>query len=220
MDTINRDLRRFPKLFLGLACLAFGIFLTKYSMLGMSPWGVLHDGISQQLGISFGKVSIFLGLIILVFTTLFLNAKVGFGTIFNILLIGQIIDFFEIVFEKELTTFGIQVIVLIIGVLFTTFGRSLYISSRLGPGPRDGLFVGVSRITGYQVKYVKPVIELTVLVIGFMLGGTTGVGTVVVVLVSGYLVQFFFKILRYDPHTSKQSCFTDYIKSRKVIKSN
>ena len=97
-----------------------------------------------------------------------------------------------------------------------TFGRSLYISTRLGPGPRDGLFVGLSRITKVDVKYIKPTIEMSVLLLGFLLGGIVGYGTVFLIITSGYMVQYFFKILHFDPKTETQS---SDVKIVEVVKS-
>ena len=92
-----------------------------------------------------------------------------------------------------------------------TFGRSLYISTKLGPGPRDGIFVGLSRITQIDVKYVKPAVEFTVLAIGFALGGIVGIGTLTSMLFSGYLVQYYFKKLGFNPKIENQRNLKEYL---------
>jgi uncharacterized membrane protein YczE len=216
MNLFLDDLKRLPTLFAGFILLALGIYLTKLSGLGMSSWSVFHDGLSIQLNLSFGVITQLLGLIILLFSMLLLKTKVGLGTIFNVIFVGMFIDIFEILIPNKPPTLMGNIIYLVCGVLLLTFGRSLYISSRLGAGPRDGLFVGLVRITKIDVKYVKPAIELVVLIIGYFLGGNVGLGTVLITLVSGYLVQFFFKVLHFDPKTEKQSNIFSFNKKRNL----
>ena len=210
MSLLRQDSRKLHILFLGYILLAFGIYLTKLSTLGMSSWSVFHDGLSIVTGMSFGLVTQLLGLIILALSIAFLKTKVGIGTIFNVLFVGIFIDLFELAFSDLPEILTYQVVVLIFGVVFTTMGRSLYIASKLGPGPRDGLFVGLSRITRIDVKYVKPFIEFIILGIGILLGGQSGLGTVLIILVSGYMVQFFFKVFGFDPKSKKQSDIMQY----------
>ena len=210
MDLFKSDLRKIPRLLIGLVVLALGIYLTKLSLLGMSSWSVFHDGLSIVTNLPFGVVTQLLGLVILVLSMNLLKTKVVLGTLFNIVFIGWFIDIFGIIYSTMPKDIVLQSFVLILGVLFTTLGRSLYIASKLGPGPRDGLFVGISRITKIQVKYVKITIELIVLGIGFLLGGTAGIGTVIIIVASGYLVQFFFKLFHFDSKSDKQSDVLEY----------
>jgi uncharacterized membrane protein YczE len=210
MTLFKNDTKRLPMLFLGFITLSFGIYFTKLSLLGMSSWSVFHDGLSIVTGLSFGVITQLLGLIILFLSVILLKSKVGLGTILNIIFVGMFIDILDFLYQVEFDNLVIQVIVLMFGVLFTTLGRSLYIASRLGPGPRDGLFVGLARITKIQVKYVKITIELIVLGIGILLGGLAGIGTVIIIIVSGYMVQFFFKLFHFDPKLEKQSNILEY----------
>lgn len=208
---IIEDLKRIPRFIIGLTILSFGIYLTKLAYIGLSPWSVLHDGIAMSLNLTFGTVTIFLGLIILVLSIVFLKTKIGIGTILNILIAGNLINLFEYLYYEIPSDLIMKIILFSIGLLCVTFGRSLYISSDLGPGPRDGLFVGLSRITHLEVKYIKPAIELTVLIIGILLGGNFSVGTIIIVITSGYLVQYFFKVLHFDPKKKTQSDIRNYI---------
>ncbi len=205
MEFFKEDVKQLPRLFTGFLLLAFGIYLTKLSLIGMSPWSVFHDGLGKQVNLPFGVMTQLLGLVILLLSIVILKTKVGIGTVFNVLFVGMFIDILDMLYQPVISKMMTQIIVLLIGVVATTFGRSLYISSCLGPGPRDGLFVGLSRITGVQVKIVKPIIEFIVLFFGYLMGGTIGVGTIILVVCSGYMVQFFFGLLGFDPTTSKQS---------------
>lgn len=191
--------------------MSLGITFNRLSTLGLSSWNIFHEGISNHLPFTFGVVVQLVGLVILVISVIFLKSKVGPGTILNILLVGFIIDKLKQYIIIEPDTMIFKVILITTGVLLMTMGRALYISSRLGPGPRDGLFVGLSRITGVQVKFIKPAIEFTVLLIGYLLGGTFGVGTVLTITISGYLVQFFFNVFNFDPKVVPNRSFRDYL---------
>lgn len=210
MNILNEDVKRLPVLLLGFFLLSLGMVLTLKAGLGMSPWGVFHLGLSEISGLSMGVVTQLLGLAILMLSVLLVKTKVGMGTLLNVLLIGFYIDFFIKVITYIPESIYNQWLLLFIGLVLMTFGRSLYISARLGAGPRDGLFVGLSSLFNIEVKYMKPIIEITVLIIGFFLGGTVGYGTIVLSLSSGYLVQLFFKLLRFNPKTDKQSGFENY----------
>jgi len=215
MNLLKEDLKHLPILFVGFAFLSFGMVLTKRADLGMNAWGVFHQGLSVQTGITFGVITILLGLVILVFSIWLLKTKIGIGTVLNVLIIGVMIDISDYLFTFIPETTTEKTVLLVIGLFVMTFGRALYISTGLGEGPRDGIFVGLHLITKYEIKYIKPVIEFTVLLFGYLLGGTVGLGTLVIIVGSGYLVQTYFKLLHYDPKTSKQRRFIDYYEQRK-----
>ncbi len=181
----------------------------------MNAWGIFHQGLSVKLNLSFGLVTFLIGLVILGFSMLILKSRVGIGTVLNIAVVGLMIDLSDYLYTYIPDTTTKKIIVMLFGLVIMTFGRSLYISTRLGPGPRDGLFVGLSRITKIDVKYIKPTIEMTVLLLGFLLGGLVGYGTVFLIITSGYMVQFFFKILHFDPKAEVQRGFNDYFSSIK-----
>ena len=215
MELLKEDLKRIPLLLLGFILLSIGVMLTKRAVLGMDAWGVFHQGLSLNLGFTFGEITIYLGLLILIPSILLLKTKIGIGTILNILLVGLMIDLSDFVFTYIPITDIEKTVLLVAGLIIMTFGRALYISTGLGEGPRDGLFVGLSRITKIDIKYIKPAIEFTVLLSGFLLGGQVWFGTVFLMITSGYFVQYFFKLLHYDPKINKQRRFIDYFPQRK-----
>jgi len=215
MALFKQDLKRLPLLLVGFVLLSIGVMLTKRAVLGMDAWGVFHLGLSFKLGFSFGEITIYLGLLILIPSILLLKTKIGMGTILNILLVGLMIDFSDFIFTYIPNTDIEKTALLVAGLLIMTFGRALYISTGLGEGPRDGLFVGLSRITKMDIKYIKPLIEFTVLLCGFLLGGQVGFGTVFLMVTSGYFVQYFFKVLHYNPKAQRQRRFSDYFPHRK-----
>lgn len=215
MNLLLEDLKRIPLLLIGFAFLSFGMMLTLRASIGMNAWGVFHEGLAIQTGLSFGVITILLGLVILVFSIWLLKTKIGLGTVLNVLVVGMMIDLSNYLFTFIPDTNLEKVILLVIGLFIMTFGRALYISTGLGEGPRDGLFVGLHRLTSYEIKYIKPAIEFTVLLGGFLLGGTVWYGTAIILILSGYFVQYYFKLLGYDPKNEKQRRFSDYITQRK-----
>jgi len=205
-----RDLKRVPLLVLALFILALGIVLVKQSNLGLDPWGVFHEGMTNLTGLSFGMVIEVIGYIILAFSLL-IKIYPGIGTVTNIFVVGKFIDL--LLETNWFVADGInRYIYFVIGFIILCFGRALYISCNLGSGPRDGLFVGIVRFTKIDVKYVKPAIELIVFIIGVIYGGTFGFGTILLMFLSGYLVQYFFKLLKYDPKTKNHSSLALYFK--------
>lgn len=211
MNLLKQDIKRVPILLIGFIFLSFGVVLTKKADLGMNAWGIFHQGLSLRLDISFGLTVLYFGLIILGLSVLILKTKIGIGTIMNVLIMGLMIDFTDNLFTYIPSSMLERVVVLLIGLITLTFGRSLYISARLGAGPRDGVFVGLSRITKVDVKYIKPGIEFTVLIIGVLLGGAIGFGTIFLIITSGYLIQYFFKLLHFDPKADLQGRLIDYL---------
>lgn len=214
MKNLMQDLKRLPITLIGFVFLSVGIMLIKRSILGMDPWGVFHEGLSNVTGLSFGVVTQLIGLVVLLFSVIFLKTKIGLGTILNVLLVGWFIDLADDIYQYNPTAYLSKSLVFLIGLVTMSFGRSLYIASKIGAGPRDGLFVGLSRKLNIQVKYVKPAIELTVLFLGFILGGTAGIGTVIAAISSGYLVQMFFALFSYDPQKHNHSDIFGYFQTK------
>jgi uncharacterized protein len=201
------DLRKIPFLLISLIILSIGISLLRVAGFGLDAWGTLHEGISLSLKINFGVVSVIIGILILVIS-LPLKIYPGIGTIANIFLVGPSIDFFTPIIERfEMNTSFL----LLTGYLITNIGRSLYISSGLGAGPRDAIYVGISYLSKKSVVVIKPIIEFIVLGAGLLLGATFGIGIIIMVFFSGIVMTATFKILGYDTKNSKPSTFNSYI---------
>lgn len=195
--------------------MSLGVVLIKESELGLFPWGVFHDGLSNVLPLSFGEITSYLGFVILLFSVIAFKTNVGPGTLLNIILVGPIIDLMDMVINLDSDILIWRSLFFLFGLILMAMGKALYISSRLGAGPRDGLFVGVSRVFNAEVKYVKPTIEIIVLAAGFFLGGTIGVGTVITMLFSGYFVQSFFKMFKFESRVDRQRNMLDYFRQKK-----
>lgn len=165
--------------------------------LGLPPWEVLHQGISEQTGIPIGTVGIFVGMIVLLLW-IPLRERIGIGTVLNVIIIGIVIDVTLFFFAYEGDTLWIQTVLMLSGVLLYGIGSGFYIGAGLGPGPRDGLMTGLAR-RGLRIGPVRVVLEVSVLVIGWLLGGTVGVGTVVFAFGMGPLIAFFLPRLTFEP---------------------
>jgi uncharacterized membrane protein YczE len=189
-DNANRQLtRRTTQLFAGLVLYGIGMALMVESRLGLTSWDVFHQGLSQVTGVSFGLVVILLGIPILLLW-IPLRQRPGFGTVANLLVIGVVVDgALGVIPDGPLL---IRAGYLISGILVIGVGTGLYIGARMGPGPRDGLMTGiVARFPRLSLRLVRTVLELTVLGLGWLLGGTVGLGTLAFALSIGPLAQLF-----------------------------
>lgn len=191
-ESPNLTVRRYLQLLLGLAACGFGVAGIIVSNLGAAPWDVLSQGISRNTGFSFGTVTIIIGVVVLLLW-IPLRQRPGVGTVLNALLIGFVADFAIAVYPTSETLWG-QAVMLTAGLVALGLGSGLYIGAGLGPGPRDGLMTGLHARTGRPIWAVRTVLELIVLSLGWLLGGTVGVGTLAVAFLIGPICQVFLKI--------------------------
>ena len=177
----DRPLNLRPKistfLFLCFGLILFGLGegLLIVSLTGASPWTVLAEGISLNVDLSIGTVTFFVSLGVLFFW-FFLNQKPGIGTLLNALIVAVMIDV-SIAYIPTPENYISQLLLAIFGVLIVGLGSGFYLVSNLGPGPRDGLMTGIQRKTNFPIAAVRAFLEITVVSIGWYLGGTAGIGT-------------------------------------------
>jgi uncharacterized membrane protein YczE len=176
--------RRLVQLVIGLVLYGFTMALMVRADLGLDPWDVFHQGAANHLPLTFGQVVIAVGAVVLLLW-IPLRQVPGLGTVLNVVIIGLAADAGLAVLERP------DELWLIVSVVGNGLAGALYIGAHLGPGPRDGLWLGLVRRTGHSVRILRTAIEVTVLVVGFILGGTVGVGTVLYAVAIGPTVQFF-----------------------------
>jgi uncharacterized membrane protein YczE len=161
--------------------------------LGLDPWDVFHQGVSGQVGLSIGMVVNLTGLVVLLLW-IPLRQRPGVGTVANVVMIGTAMDL-TLRILPPVEGMAFQVAALIASIVANGFAGALYIGAGLGPGPRDGLMTGLARRTGWSLRLVRTGIEVTVLALGWALGGTVGVGTLLYAFGIGPLVQFFLPMV-------------------------
>ncbi len=195
-------LARLVRLYLGLAGFGLSLALMVRARLGLGPWDVLHQGIARRLGVQIGWVVIAVSALVLL-AWIPLKLRPGAGTVSNVVLIGVFTNLFLDLLRAPggLATRSIWVVT---GIALNAVSTALYIGARLGPGARDGLMVGLAA-RGHSIRVVRTAIELSVLAIGFALGGTVGVGTLAYALTIGPLVHLLLPVFGFRPRESEVS---------------
>ena len=188
---------RLPRLIFGLVIFGVGIAMMVIADLGLAPWDVLHQGISQRTGLPIGTVSILTGILILLLW-IPLRERPGIGTVLNVFIIGIVIDLTLWIAPEMVDPAWQRWVLLLGGVLLVGVGSGFYIGVGLGPGPRDGVMTGLAR-HNVPISVGRLIIELSALVLGWSLGGTIGVGTVVFAFGVSPLVGILLPRLRMDP---------------------
>lgn len=201
-------IRRLPRLVFGLVIFGTGAAMMVLSDLGLSPWEVMAQGISFETGIPIGTVGILIGIVVLLLW-IPLKEKLGIGTILNVFVIGIVIDLTLWLAPESVEDMTVRWLLLLGGILLVGIGSGFYIGAGLGPGPRDGLMTGIAR-RGVNIGLARFGIEISVLVVGWLLGGTVGVGTVLFAFGMGPLIAILLPRLTVgDPESEKQASPTE-----------
>jgi uncharacterized membrane protein YczE len=189
--------RRLTQLFVGLALYGVSLALVLRAGLGLAPWDVLHQGLAERTGFTVGQMVIAVSFVVLL-AWIPLRQRPGFGTFANAILVGVFVDLtLDVIGPAD--GWPLRVSLLLLGVLLNGLATALYIGASLGPGPRDGLMTGLVRRTGRSVRLVRTVIEVSVLVLGFLLGGTVGIGTVLYAVAIGPLAHAMLPVFTVPP---------------------
>ncbi len=159
----------------GLSLFGLGEGLLIVSFTGASPWSVLAQGISLNINLSVGTITLLISIAVLILW-IPLGQKPGMGTIFNALIIAMMIDLC-IKYVPTPSNYIHQLILAIISVIIVGIGGGIYLVSNLGAGPRDGLMIGLQKLTNFPIAVVRATLEISVVSIGWYLGGTVGIGT-------------------------------------------
>ena len=190
---VRRQLpRRLAQLYIGLLLYGLAAALQVRSGLGLDPWDVFHQGLSGHIGLAIGTVVIVVGIAVLVLW-IPLRQWPGLGTISNAILIGLSMNW-SLALLPHGGPLGWRIAEMFIGIAMCGVATGMYIGAAFGPGPRDGLMTGLARRTGKSIRLVRTGIEITVLAVGWILGGTVGIGTVLYAASIGPLAQFFLPI--------------------------
>ena len=188
--------RRLVQLYLGLILYGLSDSFLLLAGLGVDPWDVFHQGLARQFGLGVGTWAVIVGALVLVFW-IPLRQRPGFGTLSNVVVIGLVID---LCLALAVPPHGLLVRtgLLVAGVVLNAVATGAYIGAGLGPGPRDGLMTGLAA-RGLSIRRARTGIELCVLIVGWLLGGTVGLGTVAYALGIGPLVHLLLPVLQIEP---------------------
>ena len=191
----NRSLPvRLLTLFVGLGVYGLGVALTVQAGIGIAPWDVLGQGIAVQTGLSFGVSTVIVSVFVLL-CWIPLKVKPGFGTVANAVLIGLFADLWLVILP-DLASYWQQLGSFVLGVVVVAIATGLYISSRLGSGPRDGLMQGTANALDQPFWIVRTAYEASALTLGWLMGGQVREGTLIFALTIGYLVQISLRVFK------------------------
>lgn len=213
-STINNYVKRTIRLIFGLFLYALGSFLSIQANIGLAPWEAFSMGGSYLTHISYGNIVVISGFVIIAIDFAF-KEKIGFGTILNAILIGKFVDLIQFAnIVPLMTNFWLGILMLLLGQVIICVGSYFYIGASLGCGPRDALMVALGkRMPKVPIGAIRGLIEGTVLIIGWLLGAKVGIGTVISVFGIGLILQFTFKLLRFDVKNIKHESVADTVKA-------
>lgn len=215
-NTFGKEILRLVKLFWGLFVIALGISLTVQAKVGVDPWSVLNTGIQNLTNIKLGTINIGIGIIMVVLSAIF-GESIGLGTILNMFLVGIFINgIFDFNILPEVTGIAAYAM-LLAGMEFMVLGSYFYMSTNFGGGPRDTFMLFLTHISKKPIGVCRTFMDVTVVIIGWLLGGNFGLGTLIAAFGTGTLVQLTFKLLKFDAagvkHEWVQQTFERYIKA-------
>jgi uncharacterized membrane protein YczE len=210
LDAVNarRLAWRFALLNLGLAIFALAMVLSLRSNLGANSWTVFHDGLSQHTPLTLGSAGMAVGFVILAVSWL-LGIPPGFGTVMNMLMVGIWTDvFLELELVPEAQAYPARVALLVLSAVLLGLASAMYIKAGFGAGPRDAFMLAVTRRTNLRVGFIRWGMELTVVVIGILLGGAFGIGTILFALMVGPSVEFFFNLFKIPTRRARRAALS------------
>lgn len=195
----NTFARDFLRIQIGFMLFGLAITLMIRGNIGTSAWAVLEVALAQRIGISIGTMTVLMGFFVLTGAVL-MREKLGWGTLGNILSIGPWEDMWLSIVPSVENNLPLQVGMLLVAIFIMGLASAIYIGVDAGAGPRDSMMLAIKRTTGISIRAARAIIEVTVVTIGFFLGGPAGFGTLAYALLVGPSVQWGFKIFKVQPH--------------------
>ena len=213
LKNMNRIIRDISRLLLGFIVYGLAIVVMIHANIGLSPWDVLHQGLSLKTGLTMGQISIGVGIIIIIIDA-FMGEGIGFATLGNVLLIGTFLDIFEnLNIVPYANNLFMGIIMMIIGIVLAAIATVLYLKPALGSGPRDGLMLAINKRSTKSVGTIRAIIEISALTLGWILGGSVGIGTIISGLGLGYAIEIGFKISHIESKSLIHQSIYETIKS-------
>jgi uncharacterized membrane protein YczE len=195
----NTFARDFLRIQIGFLLFGLAITLMIRGNIGTSAWVVLEAALAYKLGISVGTMTVIMGFLVLTSAVL-MRERLGWGTLANILSIGPWVDMWLSFIPSVTDNLPLQAGMLLLAVFLMGLASAIYIGVDAGAGPRDSLMLAIKRTTGVSIRVSRAIIEVTVVTLGWLLGGPVGIGTLVFALLVGPSIQWGFKIFNVQPH--------------------
>ena len=189
---------------IGFLLYGLSIALAIRANLGTGTWAVLDVALSQLTGYTPGTMTVTVGFVVLI-SALMMREQIGWGTLGNILSIGPWLDLFLWLIPETDNSLPVQLLLLLAGILAQGVATAVYIGVDAGAGPRDSLMLAIKRTTGLSYRMARGIIEVSVLVVGWLLGGPAGIGTAIHALLVGTAMQWAFKIFHVQPHRETEN---------------
>ena len=204
--------KRLIRLIFGLFLYALGSYMTIQANVGLAPWECFQTGIMYKTGIMYGNIVVGVGVIIILIDFL-LKEKIGLGTILNAMLIGKFVDLLNYIdLIPKLDNFPLGIGLLFAGEVVLCVGSFFYIGASMGAGPRDSMMVALGRrLNKLPIGVVRGILEATVLFLGWLMGAKVGIGTVIAVFGISTIMEYTFRILRFDVKGIKHENLVDTI---------
>jgi uncharacterized membrane protein YczE len=199
----NTFARDFLRIQIGFLLFGLAVTLMIRGNIGTSAWAVLEVALAQKLGISIGTMTVLMGFLVLS-GALIMRERLGWGTLGNILSIGPWEDMWLAIIPSVKENLPLQIGMLLLAIFLMGLASAIYIGVDAGAGPRDSLMLAIKRTTGISIRAARAIIEVTVVTLGWLLGGPAGIGTVAYALLVGPSVQWGFKIFKVQPHKEEE----------------
>ncbi len=208
-----KDLKKTPQQIIAYFIIGLSLNWIKSIDLGMNAWSTFNQGITHQTGIAFGTASQIVSIVIILLS-IFMKIYPGYATVLNAIFIGYFINLgerYHLYYVSD--NYFLNLLLIVVALLIFNLGLYMYLSCNAGAGPRDGLMIGLVKLTGKSVTVVRTSIEATVFIIGWLLGGTVGIGTIITTFLGGYTLDKTFKFFKYSSHKIHHTNIMSYFKN-------
>ncbi|HRU99400.1 MAG TPA: hypothetical protein P5092_18465 [Ruminococcus sp.] len=198
------------RILIGLLIYSFGVYLTIYANIGLAPWDCLGMGITKHTPLNYGSSMVLIGVCAIVIQ-LILRERIGFATLFDALITGRLTQFFiDISPYPENHSLWLGIVFMLFGFLFIALGMYVYMSAECGCGPKDGLLVAIGkRMQKIPIGVVEMLLWTVVTLIGWLLGGTVGIGTVISTFGAGAVMHLFYTVIHFEPRKLQHRSIKD-----------
>ena len=214
--TISTDFKPISSLFrvlFGLVIYSFGVYLTIYANIGLAPWDCLGMGIAKHTPLNYGSSMVLIGVCAIVIQ-LILRERIGFSTLFDALITGRLTQFFiDISPYPENHSLWLGIVFMLFGFLFIALGMYVYMSAECGCGPKDGLLIAIGkRLPKIPIGVVEMFLWAVVTLIGWLLGGSVGIGTLLSIFAAGFVMHIFYDMIGFEPRKLKHKSLKETVK--------